>query len=499
MNIKGLQVILIFGLLLLVSCTNYQLIVVGGSGSGEYKKGENIEILANVAPNGYKFYRWDGDYSYVADRFSSRTRVLIDKETISLKAVFVSKYETYSLVVNDGEGGGQYVPGDKVRIVSHIPEHPKEFYIWNTNYNLFDLGLKIEQLKNKKIDFIMPQEDLTISAKFDILFFVSIINGSGTGKYPEGYKLSINAFPSENGYVFDHWMGNTTNLQDQTKMNTILTVPNEDIYLEASYRLEPKYKLSIINGSGSGDYKEGTTVRITALAPTDGLEFVEWSGDTNVISDITHKTHFFKMPNRDTSLEAIFQQAPDFKVTVIRGSGEGRYEAGSNVNIEANAALSGYHFVSWKGDVSLLDDPNESITTFTMPENDVSFEADYKKDDPLPTPTPTPDPNEIPEKEGYNSHIALEYAGAIVMIDGIIQRRFIFQGLGPDYGSSVLLVFNDGIDLHVPNTQHFHIGHNAVKFQPGGRYSSNNPDIPTMEVYAARGSNASRVILYYNK
>lgn len=65
--------------------------------------------------------------------------------------------------------------------------------------------------------------------------------------------------------------------------------------------------------------------------------------------------------------------------------------------------------------------------------------------------------------------------------------KFVFPKLGPEYTSQPFdLVFSDGNKLHVPNPESKTMTPDNMKYQPGGKYSGNNPDIPTMEVYARK-------------
>jgi len=104
------------------------------------------------------------------------------------------------------------------------------------------------------------------------------------------------------------------------------------------------------------------------------------------------------------------------------------------------------------------------------------------------------------ELHGYTRSLTIMNTGAKMSCDSIWQDKFVFSGLGPDYGPSFLLVWSDGRELHVPSSAHMVMNtdiNDFRKFQPGGVYSGNNPDIPSMEVYAARGTHPDSLTLYY--
>ena len=79
------------------------------------------------------------------------------------------------------------------------------------------------------------------------------------------------------------------------------------------------------------------------------------------------------------------------------------------------------------------------------------------------------------------------------------QVKCVFEGFfGPDFGQSYLVVWSDGNKLWVPDSSHMVMegaSGGYRKFQPGGTYSYTppNPDIPFMEVYAARGTSPNSV------
>ena len=101
---------------------------------------------------------------------------------------------------------------------------------------------------------------------------------------------------------------------------------------------------------------------------------------------------------------------------------------------------------------------------------------------------------------GYSNSLTIENTGDRMSCDSIWQDKFVFSKLGPEYGKSFLIVWSDGNELYVPDSSHMTMDvdqNDFRKYQPGGRYSGNNPDIPTMEVYAKRGTHPDSVTMYY--
>lgn len=107
---------------------------------------------------------------------------------------------------------------------------------------------------------------------------------------------------------------------------------------------------------------------------------------------------------------------------------------------------------------------------------------------------------EVASLYGYANQVEISNTGAKVSVDSILQDKFVFPMLGPDYGPRFLIVWSDGNELVVSDSSRMTMvgsESDARKFQPGGPYSHNNPDIPTMEVYAKRGTHPESVTVYY--
>lgn len=104
------------------------------------------------------------------------------------------------------------------------------------------------------------------------------------------------------------------------------------------------------------------------------------------------------------------------------------------------------------------------------------------------------------EVQGNYNSVTVSNSGDTATFGGIQQDKFVFSKLGPEYGESFTLVWSDGNELVVPDSSRMTIigsGNDLRKYQPGGRYSQNNSEIPSMEVYAKRGTHPDSVTLHY--
>ncbi len=91
------------------------------------------------------------------------------------------------------------------------------------------------------------------------------------------------------------------------------------------------------------------------------------------------------------------------------------------------------------------------------------------------------------QTELHSNEVKIMNTGQKMSWNSYLYDKFVFPKLGPEYTSQPFdLVYADGNRLHVPNPESKIQTPDNMKYQPGGRYSGNNPDIPTMEVYARR-------------
>lgn len=69
------------------------------------------------------------------------------------------------------------------------------------------------------------------------LFGLTVENGTGTGDYPENYRVAIQANAPEPDYEFDQWTGDTEYIEDIYQAETTLTMPASGAVVSANYIL----------------------------------------------------------------------------------------------------------------------------------------------------------------------------------------------------------------------------------------------------------------------
>ncbi len=93
--------------------------VYNGSGDGNYFVGVEVKIAADPAPEGMMFDSWvieSGKPDIAEDRLSTTTLVMSDSATI-VRATY-QNIQKYSLIVNNGDGSGSYLPGETFFIIA---------------------------------------------------------------------------------------------------------------------------------------------------------------------------------------------------------------------------------------------------------------------------------------------------------------------------------------------------------------------------------------------
>jgi hypothetical protein len=133
------------------------------------------------------------------------------------------------------------------------------------------------------------------------------------------------------------------------------------------------YELTVVSGTGSGQYSMGRIVSISADS-VSGKQFDRWKGEGGVsIASATAANTTVTMPAGAAKVTATYKTL--YTLTIEGGtlsgstSTTGQYVAGASVNISAGTPV----FVRWKADSDdvRFSDPYNADAYFTMPDKDV--------------------------------------------------------------------------------------------------------------------------------
>ncbi|MEM9478886.1 MAG: NosD domain-containing protein [Verrucomicrobiota bacterium] len=141
---------------------------------------------------------------------------------------------------------------------------------------------------------------------------VIIINGTGSGTYANNDTVALEADLPPAGMVFDKWTGDIGGIADTLGPVTSLTVDNSDTTITAEYKAAEavSHLLTVLDGTTSGSYPEGTYQTITANPPPANFRFAGWGGDTYFVTDPDAATTTIFVPDHDVVIAATYEEVP---------------------------------------------------------------------------------------------------------------------------------------------------------------------------------------------
>lgn len=145
-----------------------------------------------------------------------------------------------NLEVIGGSGGGSFLVGATVRVAAQAPGEGQVFSGWN---GLEQVTLVSGSASDMEIEIQMPEGGVRLEAIYTAqqTYTVTVENGTGSGDYLPGSRVSVTADPpAEQCQVFDKWQltEGTVKLIDETKTALGFEMKAENVTLTASYRYE---------------------------------------------------------------------------------------------------------------------------------------------------------------------------------------------------------------------------------------------------------------------
>ena len=283
------------------------------------------------------------------------------------------RLNTVTVVDGDGSKITKHKSGTSVTVTVTIPTG-KSFIRW-----VFEgVTIPTADVTKQKITFTMPDNDVTLTAKFeDIIYNITVTNGTSsapTAKYQEEVTVTANA-PATDMY-FDKWevTGLDTTGMDLTKTEIKFQMPAGDVTFKATYLAITKYEIVVVDGTkDKSPAKAGETITITANPAPAGKVFDKWTcetaGVTIEFASATSSTTTFEMPAANIEIKAHFRAegtAPSVEIKVNGGTGAGTYTQGESVTVTAEDKV-GKVFTGWQDESGKIVSTNKSYT-FTVTE-----------------------------------------------------------------------------------------------------------------------------------
>lgn len=129
------------------------------------------------------------------------------------------------------------------------------------------------------------------------------------------------------------------------------------------------YDLTVVNGSGTGNYTEAFSVTVIADNPPAGKVFDYWSGDISYLASTSSSTTTLTMPNKDITITAVYRDMnKNDEVTVSVKVMDG------NDDVEESGDGSGSMYLT-SSDLELTEDGSKGNQTIGILFRDVPVPA----------------------------------------------------------------------------------------------------------------------------
>ena len=299
----------------------------GGTGStapGSHTYDAAAPLAANrFTKTGYTFAGWaasaDGAIVYMDEEsiFNLRSE---DGATVTLYAVWRANSYTISYNANGGTGStassSHTYDEAKTLTANGFTRTGYTFVGWATSAR----GTAV--YTHEEIVMNLASEDNTTVTLYVVwsphTYKVSYNANGGSGStapsrhtYDAAKMLTPNSF-TRTGYTFSGWAASADGAliySDGQSISNLTSVNGATVTLYAVWT--PVYSLSVTSGTGSGSYKAGTSVSITADAAPSGKAFDRWtSSGGGTFEDATTASTTFMMPDHDVTVTAAYKDAP---------------------------------------------------------------------------------------------------------------------------------------------------------------------------------------------
>jgi len=270
---------------------------ITGDPPGTYPFGTTVNLHASPHAN-YRFVKWTVNG---ADAGTDDDLALVLNGNKTVAAVFAYQY---ALTVVNGSGSGVYDSGAVVQIVANYPQ--AEFDRWTgdvaTVADVQSAATTITMTGNYTVTATRKMASLTYGDHTG-----GDITGDPEGTYPLNTTVNLHA-SAHTGYRFVRWLVNGGDAGSSADLQLVLD-GNKTVAAVFAYQ----YTLTVVHGSGSGVYDEGTVVEIVADYPP--AQFDRWTGDVATVADVLSATTTITMTGNYTVTAAAKQTEP-LEVTV---------------------------------------------------------------------------------------------------------------------------------------------------------------------------------------
>ena len=377
--------------------TLFTITVTGGTVNGEsttarVKAGDWVTIKAENKGDDWKFIEWKltGPENFTLDTSQSTVQFQMPSGNVTLKAV---QMEYRTVTINNGSGSTvneKALHGDSITVTADEVDG-KRFAYWEVTG-----PDATEKLTDKKITVTVPEGDITLTAKYNELYTVTV-DDEIVGAFIEGEWVPIKANVPEDR-KFEGWTspdtlpnelhGNENNAEFKLLMpghNVTLNATTSQRYYvtvnDEGNELHPSEKMEV--AAGDSFYLEA--------AGRDGWEFIGWTVDNEDVAkqlDLTKaERQSFTMP-KNTNVTVTAKYMKYRTITVNGGTVNGDTtitDALREQEVEIKAVYDPEEqvFDHWEAegpDGWALTEEQKGAESFTLkvPKGNVTLTAMYK-------------------------------------------------------------------------------------------------------------------------
>ena len=384
--------------LIAVPKTLFTITVTGGTVNGQsttarVKAGDWVTIKAENKGDDWKFIEWKltGPENFTLDTSQSTVQFQMPSGNVTLEAV---QMEYRTVTINNGNSpttvNDKALHGDSITVTADEVDG-KRFAYWEVT------GPDgTEKLTDKKITVTVPEGDITLTAKYNELYTVTV-DDEIVGAFIEGEWVPIKANVPEDR-KFEGWTspdtlpnelhGNENNAEFKLLMpghNVTLNATTSQRYYvtvnDEGNELHPSEKMEV--AAGDSFYLEA--------AGRDGWEFIGWTVDNEDVAkqlDLTKaERQSFTMP-KNTNVTVTAKYMKYRTITVIGGTVNGATtitDALREQEVEIKAVYDPEEqvFDHWEAegpDGWALTEEQKGAESFTLkvPKGNVTLTAMYK-------------------------------------------------------------------------------------------------------------------------
>ena len=292
----------------------YTVTVENGSGSGEYRPGDDVTIQADPAKDGYTFIGWSvSDENVISSRYRDRDGLIFEMpaEDFTVTAEYTETQYTLTVengTIEDAGNSGSFTKGTKIAVRADSKDG-HTFIKWevtegNATFNdaSFQEAVVTIGSEDTVIQAVYTENKYTLSIKGG-----TIEGGKTSGSFTEGTNVTIQA-DEKAGYEFISWSSTygDAKITDESSPTTQVITGKRASEITAKYE-EKKYTVTVADGAGGGIYKEGHTVSIEADY-REGYEFDHWSINRGTVAlrDEKNESTSFNMPAENVEIAAVY-------------------------------------------------------------------------------------------------------------------------------------------------------------------------------------------------